>query len=225
MLYGVSDEAECRAARVNIDSSNIASDTPAGIYPVLTHLTYTTMHISSILDTPLPSGHIYRINTGAPLPLGADAVVMVEDTELVSTSPEDDKEEKEVRLLTQVVKGENVRMRGSDVKKGEKVLEKGMRISEVGGEIGTMAFVGKKEVRVVLPLKRREYSALRMLRKRHGRSWYTGSQWWLSCLQAMKLQACIHQRILRLPICQSSTIAIGHRSLHVLNHMDIRHST
>ena len=72
---------------------------------------------------------------------------MVEDTELVTSSPENDREEKEVRILAQVEKGENVRLAGSDVKKGDKVLEKGTRISEIGGEIGTMAFVGMKQVR------------------------------------------------------------------------------
>lgn len=68
---------------------------------------------------------------------------MVEDTEVVSG----ESEEREVRLLAQVDKGENVRNPGSDVKKGEKVLEKGDVISPVGGELGTLAFVGRRSVR------------------------------------------------------------------------------
>ncbi|KAK0190455.1 hypothetical protein F5146DRAFT_1137290 [Armillaria mellea] len=89
---------------------------------------------------------ICRVNTGAPLPTGADAVIMVEDTELLAT--DNDGEEVEIRLLAKVDKGENVRAAGSDVKTGDLVLQKGERILSPGGEIGTLAFVGCKEVRV-----------------------------------------------------------------------------
>jgi len=109
-----------------------ATDAP-GIYKVVTE--YPT--------APLPAGTIYRINTGAPLPPGMDAVIMVEDTEVVAKEGE---EEKEVKLLAQVDKGENVRKEGSDVKVGEKVLEKGDVISAVGGELGTLAFIAKRSV-------------------------------------------------------------------------------
>ena len=135
----------------NVDGYAVsASSTPAGVYPVLTPVNYPYPSAgASILDSALPAGHIYRINTGAPLPLGSDAVIMVEDTELVSeTSGSTGKEEKEVKLLAQVEKGENVRMPGSDVRKGDRVLDKGMRITEFGGEVGTLAFVGKREVGV-----------------------------------------------------------------------------
>ena len=117
-----------------------------GVYPVLTAATYPLQKAkASILNTPLPQGHIYRINTGAPLPVGTDAVIMVEDTELVE-SDETTNDEKQVRLLAVVPSGENVRQPGSDVKAGERVLEKGTRVSEIGGEIGTLAFVGRKKV-------------------------------------------------------------------------------
>lgn len=117
----------------------VASD-PAGIYQVQTHY------------GPVPAGSIYRINTGAPLPPGTDAIVMVEDTLVVSRHPShaglDDAagEENEVNVLAQVDAGENMRRPGSDVKAGEQVLEAGDVVSGVGGEIGTLAFVGKKSV-------------------------------------------------------------------------------
>ncbi|KAF8897865.1 hypothetical protein BD779DRAFT_1465949 [Infundibulicybe gibba] len=63
------------------------------------------------ISTILPEGKIYRINTGAPLPAGADAVIMVEDTRLVSTFLSADGaggEEKEVLTAAQVPAGENV---------------------------------------------------------------------------------------------------------------------
>ncbi len=94
----------------------------------------------------LAPGYVYRINTGAPLPLGTDACIMVEDTEVFSRD-EATGEETEVKLLAQVEVGENVRREGSDVRMGEKVLEKGDVLSGVGGEIGTLAFVGKRSVR------------------------------------------------------------------------------
>jgi len=73
-----------------------------------------------------------------------DACIMVEDTEVVTRDEQG--EEVEVKLLAQVDRGENVRKEGSDVKEGEKVLEKGDVVSQVGGELGTLAFVGKRSV-------------------------------------------------------------------------------
>lgn len=74
---------------------------------------------------------------------------MVEDTELVSTTKGangEDVEEDEVRTLAQVSPGENTRKPGSDVRKGNLVLPLGEVITSAGGEIGTLAFVGRKEV-------------------------------------------------------------------------------
>lgn len=81
--------------------------------------------------------------------MGLDTVIMVEDTRLVSTFKDADgadEEEKEVECLVQVPAGENVRAPGSDVKKDDLVLQKGDIILSEGGEIGTLAFVGRKEV-------------------------------------------------------------------------------
>ena len=119
----------------------VASDAP-GIYNVITSQTH-------LVTDPLPPGDIYRVNTGGPLPAGADAVIMVEDTRLISSHTGEngtDGEEKEVETLAQVPAGENVRRPGSDVRKGDLVLQAGERILSSGGEIGTLAFVGRKEV-------------------------------------------------------------------------------
>ena len=73
---------------------------------------------------------------------------MVEDTQVHSTSTNaaGQKEEKQVETLAKVEKWENVRQPGSDVKKGDLVLEKGTVLRSAGGEIGTLAFVGKTKV-------------------------------------------------------------------------------
>ncbi|QRV72589.1 molybdopterin-binding domain protein [Ceratobasidium sp. AG-Ba] len=92
---------------------------------------------------------IYRINTGAPLPPGTNAVIMVEDTRVDSeftASEGQEGEEKTVELLAEVDVGENVRKAGSDVHAGDRVLFAGDVITSLGGEIGTLAFVGRKQV-------------------------------------------------------------------------------
>jgi gephyrin len=96
----------------------------------------------------LKEGEIARITTGAPLPPGADAVVMVEDTAL-KTQTEDGKEEKEIEILTDEIKaGENVREVGSDVREGDTIMKKGEGVTVVGGEFGLLASVGTTEVAV-----------------------------------------------------------------------------
>ena len=97
----------------------------------------------------VPQGSVFRVNTGGPLPAGTDTVIMVEDTELVSTVKDangEDLEERQVKTLVQVPAGENVRLAGSDVRTGDLVLQKDDVITSLGGEIGTLAFVGRKEV-------------------------------------------------------------------------------
>jgi gephyrin len=94
----------------------------------------------------LKEGEIARITTGAPLPPGADAVVMVEDT-VLKTQTEDGTEEKEIEILTSDIKaGENVREVGSDVQQNDTILKKGEGITVVGGEFGLLASVGTIEV-------------------------------------------------------------------------------
>ena len=100
------------------------------------------------MPPPLEPGMIARITTGAPLPENANAVVMVEDTVLASTTP-DGKEEAVVEILTGDVKPqENVREPGSDVALGSKILEKGDLITAVGGELGLLASTGTRRVKV-----------------------------------------------------------------------------
>jgi len=69
--------------------------------------------------------------TGAPIPDGADAVVMVEDTE---------KKDNELYVYSSVTKDENVMKAGSDIRKGETVLRRGQLLGS--REIGVMAAIG-----------------------------------------------------------------------------------
>ncbi|KXN89508.1 Gephyrin [Leucoagaricus sp. SymC.cos] len=132
-------------ATTSADGYALRSTDPPAVYKVVTSRNHP-------IDKVLPPGYIYRINTGGPLPNGTDTVIMVEDTKLVSTfeATEGDLEgeEKEIETLAQVPPGENVRAPGSDVRRGDLVLQRGERVLSNGGEIGTLSFVGRKEVTV-----------------------------------------------------------------------------
>ncbi|XP_024124452.1 gephyrin isoform X4 [Oryzias melastigma] len=90
-------------------------------------------------------GQVMRVTTGAPIPCGADAVVQVEDTELLRES-EDGTEELEVRIMVQVRPGQDIRPIGHDIRRGECVLAKGTHMGP--SEIGLLATVGVTEVSV-----------------------------------------------------------------------------
>ncbi|XP_032882784.1 gephyrin isoform X9 [Amblyraja radiata] len=90
-------------------------------------------------------GQVMRVTTGAPIPCGADAVVQVEDTELIRET-DDGTEELEVRILTQARPGQDIRPIGHDIKRGECVLAKGTHMGP--SEIGLLATVGVTEVEV-----------------------------------------------------------------------------
>ncbi|XP_020953664.1 gephyrin isoform X4 [Sus scrofa] len=95
-------------------------------------------------------GQVMRVTTGAPIPCGADAVVQVEDTELIRESDDvrhyQGTEELEVRILVQARPGQDIRPIGHDIKRGECVLAKGTHMGP--SEIGLLATVGVTEVEV-----------------------------------------------------------------------------
>lgn len=127
-----------------VASDHILVPSTKGIFPVT-----AISHAQAGKDMPiLRPGEVARITTGAPLPPGATAVVMVEDTTLRSLT-EDGKEEKDIEILTDDIKpGENVREVGSDVKAGSVIMKRGEGITAVGGELGLLASVGTREVSV-----------------------------------------------------------------------------
>lgn len=90
------------------------------------------------------SGVCVRINTGAPLPSGADAVVQVEDTELLEHS--ESGEEKKIAILVAPSVGQDIREIGSDIAANECILEAGHTLGPI--EIGLAAAVGSQTVEV-----------------------------------------------------------------------------
>jgi molybdopterin molybdotransferase len=83
------------------------------------------------------AGEAIRIMTGAPMPDGADAVVMVEDTERVGES--------HVRISRGAKVRDGVRDAGSDVRAGETVFVRGTVLNAAG--IGVLASVNARTVR------------------------------------------------------------------------------
>jgi molybdopterin molybdotransferase len=84
-------------------------------------------------------GSCARIFTGAPLPEGADCVVMQEEVEVL--------EDARVVLRQACAAGDNVRPRGQEMRVGERVLEAGTRLGPI--ESGLVASLGLAEVTVV----------------------------------------------------------------------------
>ncbi|WP_119154354.1 gephyrin-like molybdotransferase Glp [Caldimonas tepidiphila] len=87
----------------------------------------------------LEPGTAARIFTGAPMPAGADAVVMQEDTEALEGGA--------VRIQLVPQPGQWVRARGEDVRSGTVTLPRGTRLTPQA--LGLAATVGAAEVDVV----------------------------------------------------------------------------
>ena len=88
---------------------------------------------------PLTSGQAARIMTGAPLPAGADAVVMIERTGPL--------EGNRVQVEDDPVKpGRNVLAKGREMRQGEVILSTGMVLRPQ--EFGVLSTVGRSAVQV-----------------------------------------------------------------------------
>lgn len=87
---------------------------------------------------PLQAGTAARIFTGAPVPAGADAIVMQEDTEAVA--------DQHVRILRVPAAGQWIRRSGEDITRGSTVLARGDRLGPAG--LGLAASIGMDRLQV-----------------------------------------------------------------------------
>ncbi|WP_319380462.1 gephyrin-like molybdotransferase Glp [Thiomicrorhabdus sp.] len=90
----------------------------------------------------LENGTVARIFTGAPIPPGANQVVMQEDTEEVDG---------QIQIKVAARPGENIRRKGEDIKAGEVILKAGTRLRPQ--ELGLISSIGIGEIQVYQPLK------------------------------------------------------------------------
>jgi molybdopterin molybdotransferase len=91
------------------------------------------------LPSKLNRGETFSIMTGAPVPEGADAVVMVEHTSLRGDS---------VEITKGVVPAENIVSRGAEAKRASLLLDQGTRLNEA--DIALAASVGKSRLLVFI---------------------------------------------------------------------------
>ncbi|PCH64037.1 MAG: molybdopterin molybdenumtransferase MoeA [SAR86 cluster bacterium] len=99
---------------------------------------------------PLQPGEAARIFTGAPLPQGADGVVMQENCEYPTLAQQANKPYK-VKILQPAKRGENIRRAGEDIKRGSVLFEKSHRLRVQ--DIGLLASVGIDKLKVRRQLK------------------------------------------------------------------------
>jgi len=119
--YAVRAQDTTGASEENPVELEIIADLPAG----------------KVLKSALKEKCAIKIMTGAPLPEGADAVVMVEDTE---------KKGKKVLVKKAVKPGENIGEAGEDVKKDELIIPAGEKIRPP--QMGMLASLGFSRVKV-----------------------------------------------------------------------------
>jgi molybdenum cofactor synthesis domain-containing protein len=88
-------------------------------------------------DHPVDAGECLEIATGAPMPEGADAVVMVEETRADGST---------VHVLASAQPGQNIGRQGSDIRVGQAVIAAGTALN--ASRIGALAALGTTRVDV-----------------------------------------------------------------------------
>ncbi len=97
-----------------------------------------TVYTGQVPTRSIANGECTEIATGAPLPPGADAVVMVEETEKTPDG--------EVRIFAPVYPAQNVGRQGADIKAGQTVLRRGDILN--ASRVGAIAAIGVASLEV-----------------------------------------------------------------------------
>jgi molybdopterin molybdotransferase len=118
-----------------VDTRGASASTPVRLAVI------GTIRAGAAPDLEPGPGQTVRIMTGAAVPAGVDAVVMVEDSRAV------DPDDHQVDLMAEVAVGQSVRPAGDDLVVGELVYPAGDVLT--AGHIGVLATFGVDQVRVV----------------------------------------------------------------------------
>lgn len=89
---------------------------------------------------PVTPGTCARVFTGSPMPAGADAVVMQEDTQADPAHPD------QLMVLDSIKPWENIRLRGEDIRQGTRAAAAGTPLSP--GLIALLTALGIREASV-----------------------------------------------------------------------------
>jgi molybdenum cofactor synthesis domain-containing protein len=95
------------------------------------------IYAGSVPQKKVAAGECIQIATGAILPQGADAVVMIEDV---------DRGNSRIKIFKPLYPGANIALKGEDIKKGELILKKSIILGPA--KIGVLASQGMRRVRV-----------------------------------------------------------------------------
>jgi len=95
-------------------------------------------------DGSVSAGEAVRVMTGAPMPLGADAVL---PAEWIEAEPDGSASPRSVSALTAVSRGKNVGRRGEDIVRGTTLLQPGRVLRPQ--DLGVLSSIGQGEVSVV----------------------------------------------------------------------------
>ncbi len=96
------------------------------------------LRAGAVSSSKIEDNQAIKIMTGAPIPEGADAVIMVENTRASGA---------DVKILEEVKEGKNIRRAGEDIKNGDLVIQKGMLLN--GAHAGMLAALGMPWIRVI----------------------------------------------------------------------------
>ncbi len=118
-------------AVVASDTAGATASTPARLRQL--DRIYTGHMSSAVIER----GTCAEIATGAPLPAGADAVVMVEETRKTGD---------EIEILAAATAGQHIGRRGADIATGDRVIASGDLLSP--GRVGAIAAIGSADVAV-----------------------------------------------------------------------------
>ena len=114
------------------DSSSATRDAPRSVTRV------ETLFTGQVARRTVGPGECIEIATGAPMPAGADAVVIVEETDGEASGA--------VRVFSPVSPRQNVGPQGADIQRGQQVLQAGTTLTP--SRIGAAAALGLSEVAV-----------------------------------------------------------------------------
>jgi molybdenum cofactor synthesis domain-containing protein len=114
------------------DTTGASRTTPRTLHRI------ETIYTGQIPQKRVGVGECAEIATGAPMPEGADAVVMVEETDI------DDRGS--VSFFAQATPRQNIGRQGADIQKGQQVLQPGTLLN--ASRLGSIAALGLTEVAV-----------------------------------------------------------------------------
>ena len=126
-------------ARAGMDGYAVRAEDTFGAsrYEPKTLRVIDKVYTGEVPSKSIDAGTAIEIATGAPLPKGADAVVMVEETEKAGN---------DVRILTPVYPRQNVGRQGADIIVGQTVIKRGDVLNP--SRIGALAALGVADVEV-----------------------------------------------------------------------------